>query len=392
MINKIHISFYIGSRANFTSALPMLLAFNKKANYKTSIVLASAGVLAKAGELESIIVSHGLSIDYKLNTTISGDGLDVMSQSAGLGLLSFPSVLNDLMPDAVVAIGDRFDVLPWVISASYMNIPIIHTMGGELSGTIDEKIRHAISKLADYHFVANQDALNRLIKMGESADRVFNVGCPRIDYVKNILDNQMLTPLPKLTDICSLYKGVGAELNNDEDFLLVSYHPVTTEYNTTSNAMKNLLRALDYINIQTILLWPNIDAGSDMVSKEIRVFRETKNPSWLHVFKNLPPEIYIQLMSRCKALIGNSSSAVREGEYISTPSLNIGSRQNARLRGSNIIDCDDSIESIKIGIDQVFSLSNLKSDYLYGRGDSANNIVDIIDGLQLLCSKSVNAY
>jgi UDP-hydrolysing UDP-N-acetyl-D-glucosamine 2-epimerase len=388
------IAIYIGSRANYSSALPIIRAINASGKLDLKIVLGGAGVLSRAGELAPIMKRDGIKADEVVNTIIEGDGLDVMAQSTGLGMQMFPSILARLAPDAVIAIGDRFDVLPWVISASFMNIPVAHTMGGELSGTIDERIRHAITKLSDYHFAANAESAARIIKMGEDSSRVFNVGCPRIDYVKECVDRFNAGNRYSVEELFDLYKGVGPRLKlKDGEFLLVSFHPVTTEYGEAGAQMCSILDALNALKFETVLLWPNIDAGNEAVSKSIRVLREKERPDWLHVFKNLPPNVYTELMCRCGCLVGNSSSAVREGEYIGTPSVNIGTRQMMRERGGNIIDVVVSeSEQIKKAILSQMQRERIVSKHLYGQGNSGARIAHKLESLDKLSTKTFNSY
>jgi UDP-hydrolysing UDP-N-acetyl-D-glucosamine 2-epimerase len=273
-------------------------------------------------------------------------------------------------------IGDRFDVISPVIAAAYMNIRVAHTMGGEVTGTIDESIRHAITKFAHYHFPANLEAANRIIRMGENPSHVFNVGCPRIDSVKNIL--KLKTNSQTLGNELKKFKGVNFKGILEKDFLLVSMHPVTTEFGLNRQYMIDLLGILNELKMQTIMLWPNADAGSDEISKAIRTFREIERPEWLSLFINLPFTTYTQLMMKTKCLIGNSSSGIREGAFIGTPCVNIGTRQNGRQKGRNVIDVDNSVEQIKKAILKQIKRGRLGSDSAYGKGMAGDKIAQIL--------------
>ena len=385
---------YIGSRANYSSARSLLKAFKSHERLDPIVILGAAGLVDKYGNLEELIKSDGFNIDHKISFLVEGGKLENMAQSCGIAMNNFPSIIEKYNPDYIFVIGDRFDVLPIASTAMLMNIPLAHSMGGERSGTVDESIRHAISKMANLHFVANQDAMDRLIKMGELPETIFNVGCPRIDYINETVNEFKKGNMLSSETIFERYQGVGNEFDIlKEDFLLVSFHPVTTEYKDMRELTSNLLQALSSSKIKVIMLWPNADAGNDFISKEIRVFREKHAPSWLYLFKNLPVEVYLQLLYLCKCLVGNSSSAVREGEFIGVKAVNIGSRQNARLRGKNLIDCDYSQESIQQAISQqVSNKGDLKSEYLYGSGNSANEVADILANTNIENTQKLNSY
>ena len=314
-------------------------AIQKHPELNLTLVISGAAVLPRFGDIRELIKKDGFKADMETNSLIEGENPTAMSKSIGLGMIEYSNALEKLKPDCVIAIGDRFDVLPWVISAAMMNIPIAHTMGGERSGTIDESIRHAITKFSNIHFPANIDSAKRIERMGENPKTIFVVGCPRIDFILNCLDKFSKGQILSSQKIFDFYKGVGNKFDLvHESFLLVSFHPVTTEFGSNKNHIKAILESLNELRINTVMIWPNADAGSDEISKEIRVFREKFNPDWLHLFVNLPIEIYTQLMYQCKCMIGNSSSAIREGETIGVPAVNVGSRQNMRLKGKNIIE------------------------------------------------------
>tara|TARA_A100001015_G_scaffold305296_1_gene397820 strand:- start:56 stop:985 length:930 start_codon:yes stop_codon:yes gene_type:complete len=307
-----------------------------------------------------------------------------MAKSTGLGLIEMSMILNNLKPDAVVLVGDRFEVMAVAIAAAYMNIPIAHTMGGEVTGTIDESIRHAITKFAHYHFPANEDAKERLIKLGEDPNHVYNVGCPRMDLIRDELKNNV-----DLNELFKDYKGVGESIDFNQPFLLVSQHPVTTEFGDNRRQIEETLKALDEIKMPTVLLWPNADAGSDDISKGIRSFRETHKPTWLQVFKNLPTATYIHLMSQTQCLVGNSSSGVREGAFIGTPVVNIGTRQNQRDRSDNVIDVDYNQHNIKKAILKQMNHGTYSSSSLYGDGTAGKKIANILATESVAIQKTI---
>lgn len=369
----------IGSRANYSACNPVMRAVRAHPELKLQTVLGATAVLHQFGNLERILEDDGFEVHAEYNMIVAGETPVSMAKSAGLGIIELSNVFQNLAPDVVLVVGDRFDILSPAVAASYMNIPLAHIMGGEVSGTIDESIRHAVTKLACLHFPANEDARRRIISMGEDPDSVFCVGCPRIDLVAEILatDNPA-EPFDSETFFAT-YKGVGASFDiHNGSFLLVSQHPVTTEYGRNRAHIEETLAALQELKMPTIMLWPNADAGSDEISKGIRTFREKFDPDWLHLFINLPVREYVRLMARCACMVGNSSSAVREGAFIGTPAVDIGSRQDRRCRARNVVHADYHRDRIREAVQRQLYNGRYESVDLYGDGDAAPRIADIL--------------
>jgi UDP-hydrolysing UDP-N-acetyl-D-glucosamine 2-epimerase len=387
------IAVYVGSRANYSSAKSIMKHIQDHGDLELFIVLSAAAVLPRFGDITELMREDGFEPDIITGTLVEGENPISMSKSIGLGMIDHSTTIERLSPDCVVAIGDRFDVLPWVIAAAMMNIPIAHTMGGERTGTIDESIRHAITKFSNIHFPANSDSSERIIKMGEDPSSVYTVGCPRNDYVLKCLNNISNGEFISSSKIFEKYKGVGVEFDLDsEAYLLVSFHPVTTEFGSNKNHIKELLSALSQMKMKTIMIWPNADAGSDEISKEIRTLRENNNSDWLHLFVNLPIDVYVQLMNGCACMVGNSSSAIREGELIGVPAVNIGSRQNMRLKGENVIDINVSSSEIVSAIYEQIEHGHYETKFLYGNGDAGKKIADVLSKIRLSTTQKINFY
>lgn len=374
---------FTGSRANYSSTQSIMRAIQEHSGLELQVVIGGAAILERYGNIESLLKKDGFHVDAKFHMIVEGENPVSMAKSTGLGIIDLSMIFNNLRPDCVLVVGDRFDIMAPVIAATYMNIPIAHTMGGEVSGTIDESIRHAITKMAHLHFPANNDAAARIVKMGERADAVFTVGCPRMDLVRGIVEEHRNGQRISQNDFFTTYKGVGSRFDLEKSkFLLVCLHPVTTEYGKNRRYVEELLAALDEIRMPTIMLWPNADAGTDEISKGIRTFREKKSPDWLHLFINLPLEMYIRLMDLCACMIGNSSSAVREGAFIGTPSVNVGSRQDARLRGPNLVDVDPVKEDIVEAINKQVHHGKYERAAIYGNGDAGKRIADVLSDMR----------
>ena len=383
---KRKICVFVGSRANYSSIKSVMRAVRNHPDLELQVVLGASALLDRFGNIEKLVKKDGFEIDYKFYNIVEGENPVTMAKSTGLGLVEASMVFANLNPDFVVVVGDRFEMMSVTLAAAYMNIRVVHTMGGEVTGTIDESIRHAITKFAHVHFPANEDSRQRIIKMGENPDYVFNVGCPRTDLVAEELKKDSYKELENLFEE---YGGVGRSFDLRKPFLLVSQHPVTTEFGSNRYQIEETLKALNELKIPTIMLWPNADAGSDDISKGIRTFREKYNPEWLHVFKNLPTNIYIHLMNTTACLVGNSSSGVREGAFIGTPVVNIGTRQNKRLRTSNIIQTDYNAKEIKGAILKQIEHGKYESNTLYGDGTAGEKIAEILSWVEPPVQKTI---
>jgi len=376
----------IGSRANYSSIRSVLKSISLDTNLQLQLIVGASALLSRYGSVIDLIRKDGFNINGKVNMLIEGESPTTMAQSTGVGLLNIPPLFEVLEPDIVLTVGDRFETMATAISAAYMNIPLAHTMGGEVSGTIDESIRHAITKFAHIHFPSSKQAYDRIVRMGEEKENVHLVGCPRIDIVKDILSET--EPHTKISNrIFDL--GVGEKIDIDSKFILVSQHPVTTEYGHGKEQILNTLNAVKKIGFPAIVLWPNADAGSGDLAKGIRNWREIGNSSKIHFFKNLPMEIYIQLMQKTLCLVGNSSSGIREGAFIGTPTVNIGTRQAGRERGENVLDTDyyeaNIINAIKSQIDH----GPFKSEKIYGDGFSGEKIANILSSKKVSIQKRI---
>ena len=383
---------FTGGRANYSSTKPIMKAIKNHKNLELINVVSGSAILNRFGNIDKLMEKDGFNVDSKFHMIVEGDNPSAMAKSVGLGVIEMSMILDTFKPDLILVVGDRFDVIPPTISAALMNIPIAHTMGGEVSGTIDESIRHSITKFANLHFPANEDAYQRLIKLGEDPNMIFNVGCPRMDLIveelKVIEKNKI-----NLNYIFKEFKGVGGHFNLEENnFLLVSQHPVTTEYDKNREYINELLYALLEIKMPTIMLWPNIDSGSDLISKGIRTFREKYKPDWLHLFINLPFEVYLQLMAKTSCLIGNSSSGVRESTLIGTPVVDIGTRQQKRLKGNNLINVNPKKDLIINAIRRQLDHGKYKKENVYGLGNAGELIANYIDKIEFKTTQKIITY
>jgi UDP-hydrolysing UDP-N-acetyl-D-glucosamine 2-epimerase len=363
----------IGSRANYSSIKSAMRAIHNHPDLELQLIVGASAILDRYGAVINLIEEDGFTASARVHMLIEGETPATMAKSTGLGLLELPTLFEQMRPDVVLTVGDRFETMATTLAAAYMNIPVAHTMGGEVSGTIDESIRHAVTKFAHIHFPACEGARERIIRLGELPQHVHMVGCPRIDLVADILDAPEISLESALFD-----KGVGEKLNFDQPFVLVSQHPVTTEYGAGEAQITMTLEAIRELDLPAIVLWPNADAGSDDIARGIRKWRERKLDQNMHFFKNLPIETYVRLMRKTACLVGNSSSGIREGAFIGTPVVNIGTRQNARDRGSNVLDVPYSKDEIKAAIARQVDHGRYAMEPIYGDGRAGVRIANIL--------------
>lgn len=374
----------IGSRANYSSIKSAMLAISNHRDLQLQLIVAASAILDRYGSVVTLIENDGFVPDARVHMIIEGESPLTMAKSTGLGLIELPSLFDQLKPDVVLTVGDRYETMATTLAAAYMNIVVAHTMGGEISGTIDESIRHAITKFAHIHFPACEGARKRIVQLGEEARHVHAVGCPRIDLVDEILKS----PDPEIGD--TLFDtGVGHSIDLKQPFVLVSQHPVTTEFGAGEQQIAATLGAIKELNLPAIVLWPNSDAGSGDIAHWIRKLRESKRAHQMHFFKNLPINVYINLMLRTTCLVGNSSSGIREGAFMGTPVVNIGSRQNGRDRGANVIDVDHDQEQIKMAIEKQIIHGRYEMDSIYGDGRSGARIAEILANERVAIQKRI---
>jgi len=381
---KKKICVVVGSRANYSSIKAVLRSVQSHPDLELQLVAAASALLDRYGAVVDIIQRDGFEPAARLYMLVEGETPATMAKSTGLGLIELPTILEKLKPDVVLTVGDRFETMATALAAAYMNIPLAHTMGGEVSGNIDECIRHAITKFAHIHFPACEDAAERIRRLGEEPERVHVVGCPRMDIVAEILNDT-----PDIADVLSR-EGVGVQFDAERDFILVSQHPVTGEYGSGEQQIESTLAAVRETGFPALVLWPNADAGSEDVARGIRKYRERNPDAPFHYVKNLPPEVYIPLMARTRCLVGNSSSAIREGAFIGTPSVNVGSRQTNRQRGTNVLDAGYTKADILHAIENRLALGGrLPSEPIYGDGHAGPRIADILAGTDIDLDKRI---
>lgn len=383
-MNKRKICVVITARPSYARIKTALHAIKEHPCLELQLVVAGSALLDRYGSVVRVIENDGFEVAEKIYNVLEGETLAVMAKTTGIAIMELATVFSNLKPDIVVTIADRFETIATSIAASYQNIPLAHIQGGEVTGNIDEKVRHANTKLADIHLVSSEDARKRVLRMGESANSVINTGCPSMDIARHVLENPEFDfdPIEK-------YGGVGSEIDCKNNYIVVMQHPVTTEFQKSKEHISETLAAISELNIPTFWFWPNVDAGSDGTSSGIRQYRENSNPANIHFFKNMDPEDFLRLIKNSKCLIGNSSVGIRECSFLGVPVVNIGSRQNLRQRGRNVIDCGYAKEDIKKAILQHLNHGHYSSEFIYGDGYAGKKIADALYVCELKFYKTI---
>ncbi len=371
MNRKRHVCVVINSRANYGRIKSVLCAIQERPDLELQLVVGASALLHRFGEVNKIIEADGFTPSATVYSIVEGENPTTMAKSTGLAILELATLFENLKPDTVITVADRFETMATAVTASYMNIPLAHTQGGEVTGSIDESVRHAVTKLSHLHFPATEQAAQNLIRMGEDPATVYCTGCPAIDIIANI-------DLSLPEDIFIRYGGVGPEIDPKKPYIVVLQHPVTTEYSEGFRQINETLQAIERISMQTVWLWPNVDAGSDRISKGLRMFRERQKPDYIHFYRNFGVEDYARLINNSACIAGNSSSALREGAFLGVPSVNIGTRQEGRENGQNVIHVGYDAKEIEMNIRKQIDHGKYEGSTLFGDGHAGKRIAKIL--------------
>jgi UDP-hydrolysing UDP-N-acetyl-D-glucosamine 2-epimerase len=363
----------VTARPSYSRIKTALQAIQDHPDLELQLVVAASALLERYGTAVRTIEADGFDIAARVYMVLEGENLAAMAKTTGLGLLELATVFDNLKPDVVVTVADRYETLSTAVAASYMNIPVAHVQGGEVTGSIDEKVRHAVTKLADLHFVSSDKAAARVIRMGEEPAKVFVTGCPSIDLALEVMERPGMDFDPFVK-----YGGVGASIDLAGGYLVVLQHPVTTEYQEARDQVLETLHGVIEVGLPTLWFWPNVDAGSDGTSNAIRSFRERYSPKNIHFFKNMEPTDFLRLLVGSRCLVGNSSVGIRECAYLGVPTVNIGSRQSGRDRGRNVIDVEHERAEIVAAIQRHLANGRCGSDPIYGDGHSGERIAELL--------------
>lgn len=369
---------FTGTRADYPRVKKVLEKISLNKNFELKIVVSGTHLLKEYGNTYNEIIKDGFKIYKKFKIYESNfDTLHGAAIAISNCTKKFAKILKNYNPDIVIITVDRIETLGAAIPASIMNFPIVHIQGGEVTGTIDENIRHAVTKLSHVHMVANEDSKKRIIKLGENKKYVFNVGCPYVDLIKST----------KIMSKKDLYKQLRLDIKKKTIILI--QHAVTTEYGHSKNQIFKTIKSLkklDSEKFQIFAIYSNVDPGSKEIIKQIKKAK-------FNLVKNIESSEFISLMNYSDLIIGNSSCGIREAPSFKLPTINIGSRQNKRLRAKNVIDVDHNVEKITNAVK--YALTNKKFNKLlkkiknpYGDGNASNKVVNILKNLNF--KKTIN--
>ena len=341
-----------GSRSEFDLLRNLIVEIKKDRFFNSKLLITGSHLSKFFGNTVEYIKKQKIKINYKVNISIKGDSTKQISNSFSVGLKKFTKIFSKLKPDAIIVLGDRYEIFSTVISATLKKIPIIHIHGGEVtSGSMDEGIRHSITKLSHVHFVSSENYKKRVLQLGETKKNVFNVGSLGVESIKK---NKFLSrnKLQSFLRIKFLKKIV-----------LVSLHPETLEKKLNKENLKNFFNALKTLDKHTIIFtMPNADIGYKFILNKIKEF--TKNRKNAFLFKSLGHQKYFSLCKFIDFYIGNSSSGIIELASFKKPSINVGTRQSGRMKPKNVIDCDYKKENILKKI-QVATSTKFKKKIIY---------------------------
>ena len=368
-----------GTRAEYGILQPVFKAIESHQSLSLSLIVTGSHLSPAFGNTIDEIERDGFQIADKIDiiteSDSKGSGCNDSNKDAAISIgkciMGMTDALQRIQPDIILILGDRGEMLAGGIAGVYMNIPIAHLHGGEVSGSIDEGIRHAITKLSHIHFPATRESARRIIRMGEEKERVFLVGAPGLDSILN-------EPLIPIEDLRGQF-----ELNGN--FILLVQHPVVTEIDAIEKQIRATMEAVMSMGIQTIVLYPNADSGSQAI---IRVINEFDNPPMIQIVKSLPHKIYLSLMKYARVLVGNSSSGIIEAPSFHLPVVNIGTRQQGRQRAINVIDVNCNrekiVEAIRFALcDREFKAKVKSCKNPYGDGMASKRIVDVLSSIEI---------
>ncbi|MDP6781809.1 MAG: UDP-N-acetylglucosamine 2-epimerase [Alphaproteobacteria bacterium] len=376
----------ITARASYARIKTALEAVREHHDLELQLVVGASALLERYGSVIDVIRSDGFEPASTVYMLVEGENLITSAKSTGAGIIELATVFDNLAPHMVLSIADRYETIATAIAASYLNIPVVHVQGGEVTGSIDEKVRHAVTKLANVHLVATQQAADRVIKMGENPESVHVTGCPSIDLAARIMAEE--------EDDFDVYgvlggAGVGHPINVEDGYLVVMQHPVTTEHEAAAAQVEKTLHAIHHMETPTFWFWPNVDAGSDGTSAAIRRYREANDPEHIYFLKNLSPENFLRLLKRSRCIIGNSSVGIRECSFMGVPTVNIGSRQKRRERAENVLDVAYDKKEIVNAVHKQLAHGKYVPSHIYGDGTAGVKIAELLARTPLTFDKQI---
>jgi UDP-hydrolysing UDP-N-acetyl-D-glucosamine 2-epimerase len=378
---KRKICFPITSRAYYGRSQLLIKKLHAHPGIDLKLMLGGSILLDKySRHIADDIAAGGFEIESSLFNVIEGGNHVAMAKTACLTALEFTNSLYTASPDLVVICGDRFEQLAIAMSAAYLNITIAHIEGGDVTGSIDESVRHAITKLAHIHFVTNHDAHRRVLAMGEDPAYVFDTGSLDVElaaHVSTTITNEHVNAI-----------GVGHDIDIEQPFLMVVQHPVTTEKDNRAH-LETTLKAVASFEMPTIWFWPNPDAGTGEMADSLRHMRE-KHPeltAHMRFITNVPANDFVALLAHASCLIGNSSAGIKECSFLGTPVVNIGARQQGRLAGEHVTHVGYDAAEIGAAIATELAHGRYEPSHIYYKDNASDTIANLLSTTALYTQK-----
>lgn len=362
-----------GTRANYGRLKTIMNAIINHPELELKLIVTGMHLIPEFGYTVTEIEKDGYTIDARVDMHLSNDTGAGMCKSLGLGLIGMTQVIESIQPDIILILGDRDEDLAGAIIGAHMNIPVAHVHGGEVTGTIDESIRHATTKFSHIHFAATPGSRERLLKLGEVEEYVFNVGSPGLDA---ILNREYSTR----NEVFNKFN-----LDNSKKLIIVAQHPVTTQKEHAAQQMRQTMEAIKELGEQTILIYPNADAGG---REMIEVIKEYENLDFVSTYRNINFEDYLELLKHVDAMVGNSSSGIMEAPSYYLPVVNLGTRQDGREQANNILNIEHDKQLIKEAIkkclyDKNFIQQVNRCINPYGDGKTGERIANILAEIEI---------
>jgi len=370
----------VASRANYARVKYLMKAIQESPKLELQLIVGASALLYKYGRVIDVVRQDGFEPNFQINYLVEGENLITQAKSTGMGIIELSTAFDTLRPDAVITVADRFETMATAIAASYLNIPLAHVQGGEISGNIDDSVRHAITKLSHLHYASSEKSAERILKMGEDAWRVKLTGCPSIDILAN--SDLALPPQEYFQD-----KGTGRVFDPAGPYLLVLQHPVTTSFGEGAQQITETLQGVKDIALPKAVLWPNPDAGSDDVAKAIREFQNDHRDLPFSYHINFPPEIFASMIANARCVVGNSSSFIREGAFLGTPAVIIGDRQHGREHGKNVVHAGYDRGDIRTKTLAQIEHGRYESEHIFGDGTAGKKIAVHLETAELRIKK-----
>jgi UDP-N-acetylglucosamine 2-epimerase (hydrolysing) len=358
-MTKRSILFVTGTRADFGKLKPLMLAIEASDDFECRIFVTGMHMIEKYGHTVDEVRHCGFSNVHTHVNSVGGEPMEIVLANTISGLSLY---LGQIAADMIVVHGDRCEALAGAITGALRNVRVAHVEGGELSGTVDELIRHAVTKMSHLHFVANDNAARRLRQLGETPESIFEIGSPDVDIM-------ISQSLPSLEQVRSRYNI------NFDAYGILTFHPVVTELAAIPMQAKNVIDAVKRIDKDFVVIYPNNDLGSDLI---LSAFERLKGNRRFRIFPSIRFEYFITLLKNADFIVGNSSAGIREAPYFGTPTVNVGTRQHNRFNHSSIINTSYRTEEILAGMEMAMKRGRREPIYAFGDGRSLERFMSVL--------------